>query len=309
RSILAEMLRAQNRCATAPRRALDLDARALDLRLSCARAVEQAHAVSVLLAPHRGDADAERAGNRPCKVTPYRALSEIAGAELDAGLERIPRIAGDDFDSAAGRVPSVEGTLRTAQNFDALDAEQIERSSEGASDVHVVDIDSDALIDRRDVIELPDAANEELRGGRAAERRGRDLEVRHGTAQLVDGPNRVPGEGLGVESRNRRRHALKTFFLLARGVDDFLQSAAFRRFGAHGQRNSAGEQRGGEGSKNPKGSIDSALRVHALTRNGRNGRAQHATQVGRALLGKTVESPGGAVGPALAPVEHQDGAT
>ncbi len=95
---------------------------------------------------------------------PMRAasLSPISGPETDAfactksrsppltstlRFRREARLARSDVDGAGGRVLAVQRALRTAQHFDLLDIEEVERRRGAARVVDLVDVEADALLD------------------------------------------------------------------------------------------------------------------------------------------------------------------
>src|SRR5204863_4363304 len=75
----------------------------------------------------------------------------------------------EQLERAADRVASSESALRAAQNFDAVEVEEIEQVAGDRRVVDVVDIDADARLDGGVEVRLPDAAD--VRDERATERR------------------------------------------------------------------------------------------------------------------------------------------
>ena len=87
----------------------------------------------------------------------------VAGADPRARLEAVRGLARDDVDGAADGVATVEGSLRSAENFDALDVEKIHEGHGGPSEVDPVEMDRGTLIAAAGASRGPDAANFHLR--------------------------------------------------------------------------------------------------------------------------------------------------
>src|SRR5690606_3670098 len=101
------------------------------------------------------------------QITPAEAAARSLDVPAFGPRARLARV---QLDRAALRVHAGQRTLRAAQDFDALEIEQVERRSGDRAEVDVVDVDADARLDGRALIRLTDAADE--RAHRVALARG-----------------------------------------------------------------------------------------------------------------------------------------
>ena len=123
---------------------------------------------------------ADRPGQRTLRL--HEAV--VAVAELEARAVRAARLARRDQDRAGGRVLPEQGALRSAQDLDAIDVDEIERRRGRPSVEHAVDVKTDAGLDA--VV-------------RQAERRAEPANVHTGIARI---------RGVQLESRDQLLHAI-----------------------------------------------------------------------------------------------------
>src|SRR5690606_39927822 len=115
-------------------------------------------------------ASAERADRR-LDVTAFGPGSGFARVKLDR---------------AALRVHAGQRALRTAQDLDALEIEQVESRCRHRAEIDVVDINADARLDGRALIRLTDAADERAHRRALARRVLLQPDVRHLRRDLPD---------------------------------------------------------------------------------------------------------------------------
>ena len=110
---------------------------------------------------------ADRTTDRRLDVT----LAVVAHAHRSEALKVLGQRFGDVLDRATDRVLAIQGALRTAKDFDAIDIEHIQQRTLRTRDVHVVEVDADARIHAPQRIGLADAADVgRHRAGRTARR-------------------------------------------------------------------------------------------------------------------------------------------
>ena len=85
----------------------------------------------------------------------------------------IARLARDDIDGATDRIAPVQGALRAAQHFHALDIGEIPVLADLAAEIDAIHIDTDARIRRDQVILQADAADERIRPTRCGRLKNR----------------------------------------------------------------------------------------------------------------------------------------
>src|SRR6202011_3397318 len=115
-------------------------------------AIRQAGHVSRPVLLHDRYAQEQRIRNdghvvRRTKVSP----TVVAQSDLDESRSVAHRLLRDHIDGPADSVFAFQRTLRTAQNFDPVQVEQIEGGAQGGREVHAVDINTDARLAGREV--------------------------------------------------------------------------------------------------------------------------------------------------------------
>ena len=152
-----------------------------------------------------------------------------APAPARAGFEGEPaglfaaRRPGDDVDRAADRVASVEGALRAAQHFDALDVRQVPVLSDLAPEVDAVDVDADAGVGGDEVILQADAADERVGGRGVAGREARHVQVRNELADVDQVGDALPLKLLAGKGGDRDGHLVDALLALLGGDGDLLE--------------------------------------------------------------------------------------
>src|SRR5690606_28839757 len=130
------------------------------------------------------------------------------------------RLAREQLYRAADRVLARERTLRTAQDFDPVEIEQVEHRTHHDAVIDVVDIHADTGLQGEVGIVLAYAANEY--GGAvkccAALRYG---DVRSDIGAVRHAAHRLAFEGFTADRRDRDRLVLQPLFTELRGDDDF----------------------------------------------------------------------------------------
>ena len=154
----------------------------------------------------------------------------VAEFRAELAAEFVARIRGGDEHRATDGVAAEQGSLRSAQHLHVGDVAQRHRGADGVADVHVVDVEADARIDRGGGIGLADAADEHLRGGVVARERRvvGELQVRHHLVEHVGAEHLPVFERAAGERGDRDRRLLQVFLDLAGGDDDFLEAAWLR---------------------------------------------------------------------------------
>ena len=125
---------------------------------------------------------------------------------------------GNELDRPADRVAAIERALRTAQNLDPLDIENIQDRPLRPGDIDIVDIETDPRLEPPQRILLADAADESCQRGI---RRPRDLKRQIGRVALERRDVRRAGqiERFGALYRHRDGY-IDQAFLAASGRDD-----------------------------------------------------------------------------------------
>ena len=115
------------------------------------------------------------------------------------------------FNRAANRVAAIERALRSAQDFDPFDVENVQDRALWACNIYIINVETDAGLEAPERVLLADAANERDQGGvgaachfdrcvRGRTLDGRDID-RAGGFQLVS-----------AERRNGQRYIDQVFF-------------------------------------------------------------------------------------------------
>src|SRR5690606_6368797 len=148
-----------------------------------------------------------------------------------------------ELDRAADRVAPGERALRTAQDLDAVEVEQVEHRAGQRRVIDVVDVEADARLERGVEVVLADAAN--ARGHRRAEGRALRLQGyrRRLRGDLRDVRLAACLEHLGVDRGDRQRRVLQVLLAELGGDDDRVVVG----FGGLVLRDGG---RGGEGRRN-----------------------------------------------------------
>ncbi len=142
----------------------------------------------------------------------------------DAGVRFRRRSIGDEIDFTTRGVAAVQGALRTAQYFDAIDIEQLALTLDGQSEGHIIEADADGGCIVRGVVQKSDSANAILR--QAGAKSGFHLQTRHRILQVIDvrdGLSREIGAG---QHRERNTDGLRGLCPALRGDYNFFETAA-----------------------------------------------------------------------------------
>ncbi len=139
------------------------------------------------------------------------------------------RIFGDDvaghvLDGARERVLAVQGALRAAQHFDALDVIHVEQGALRTRDVHVVQVDADARLEAPQRVVLSDAADigVDRAGGRAP---GIHFDVRGVRGHVFQRADVLLQQLIRSECGDRDRDVLQALFAPPGRDGDLLDGA------------------------------------------------------------------------------------
>ena len=149
----------------------------------------------------------------------------------------------DEIDLAAGGIAAIQGALRTAQHFNAIDVEQLALSLDRQRERDAVQAHAHGRGVIGGVVDEADASQTKLRLT-AAERR-LHLQAGNRVLQIVDIADGLRRQALAREHRHGDTHVLCRFLAPLRGHDDFLQRPVVVRHGAHGDENGPGARSGG----------------------------------------------------------------
>jgi hypothetical protein len=177
--------------------------------------------VAVIFAAAGADAIAQGLADRTRQADRAAILVIVGGQHIGQDAELGAGIAGGDVDQAGRGALAVEGALRTAQHFDALDVGKVGEGAGLERDRHVVQLDRDAGLDADAIGEGADAAQRH---------RGVDRLVGLANGQGRGDPRDV-GEFLDAgafqlpsgDDRNGQRHVLDVLGALLGGDDHFFQ--------------------------------------------------------------------------------------
>ena len=165
-------------------------------------------------------------------------VAAIGAAHLQA--EIVGQALGHILDRAAHGVAAIERALRTAQNFDAFDVIDVEHRTLRAVEVHVVEVDADALFKARNRILLANAADEGRKGGVGAAA-GFQRHVGHLFCQRGDVHRAGVGKLVAGQGGDGDRHVDQRFLAATGGDDDLARIALGRCFGILSMNRRGGE--------------------------------------------------------------------
>ncbi len=169
-------------------------------------------------------------------------VDAVVAAEFHLDVARVVALglARDEPDRAADRVLAEQRALRTAQDLDALEVEQIQDRALRTAVIDVVDVDRHARLERQRVVAEADAADER-RGGRAPARAERlDDRVRRERVDHRDVGEVARLEVLARERGDRERRLLEVLLAETRGDDDFLEPSLLLRHDGSAESERAG---------------------------------------------------------------------
>ena len=150
----------------------------------------------------------------------------LSGPQLDRRPELIVRLPGDDVDGATDGIAPEQGSLRTAQHFDALHVHQVRGLTHHAAHEHAIEIKPYGRVLDNDEVRLTHAADKHHRRLHTAGAAGAfKVHVGHDLADDIEVRFASGEDLLAGNHRNRRRHVLQAFLAAPRGHHDFLEGA------------------------------------------------------------------------------------
>ena len=151
----------------------------------------------------------------------------VVGADGHAAIDRrfLSRRVGDDIDRAADGVASEERALRTLQDFNAIHIQQALVCTDGARQIHAVEVDTDARVQIEGEVVLADAANRrgQYRTVAGKRRAAVQVHVRRQVRQRMYIGQAFAAQCFGGKSRDGDRDVLDILGALLGGNDDFFQ--------------------------------------------------------------------------------------
>ncbi len=197
----------------------------------------------------QGQGVGDRAGNRALEL--HQVI--VAIGRRGPRTELLARTTGHQLHGAANGVLAVEGALRTTQDLDPLQVQQIELAAPDTAVIDVVDIDADGRVEGLQGVRLAHAADVDI--GRVRRTPALDqVQVRHRALQVRDLLRARALQRLAAEGREGQRGLLGRFLGAAGGDDDVLDargrlcvlSASILGIGGRGDRAHGGaRQQGG----------------------------------------------------------------
>ena len=181
--------------------------------------------VALLVVARRADGEGVAEGN----VHEAVQLRRIVVADVDghAGFVAVPRLVGQDVDGAAGGVTAVQRALGAAQDFDALDVEEVRRAEVVGNQRNVVLVNADAGVGARRARALgADAADLEVI---PAEVRVGEVDVRDGLQEVFAASDLLGLQSVRRKGRDGDRHVLNGFLSALGRHDQGLNDAGFIR--------------------------------------------------------------------------------
>ena len=162
----------------------------------------------------------------------------LAHAHSHGAAGTFARCIGREQHRPADGVAAEQRALRSAQDLYVRNIAEVHGAADRASHVHLVDVDTDAGIDRGRRIGLTDAANENLRGGVVAgERPVRvELQIRRDLVQVRRRSDLLALERLCAQRGDSDRRVLQRLFAAPRRNDDRFEDLDARCLSGLGRR-------------------------------------------------------------------------
>ena len=213
-----------------------------------------------------GEGFAERPGNRAAALE----VAILPAGDLDGTLGSEGRRAGADVQHPGGGVLAEQGALRTAQQLQLLDVQQVEHGHSRTSQVDVVEVDPGAAFQAVAGGVVADAAHGDARLPRMDVG---DIDAGQHLLQVLHPVDALALQGFAAEHAHRGGHILGVFHPSPRGHRDGLQGGGrlrlARLFGARGGVVGAGQLRpSGAGQADRQGQQATAERCAAGRRDG-----------------------------------------
>ena len=135
----------------------------------------------------------------------------------------------EQLDGAADGVAARQRALRTAQDFDALEVEQVEQRAGQRGQVDVVDVQADARFQREVEVGLADAADVGDEAGAVGLRLRREEDVGRLRGDFVDAGLAARLEHVAGDRGDGERRFLQILAAELRGHDDFFELVCLLR--------------------------------------------------------------------------------
>ena len=196
--------------------------------------------MAIALAGDSGKPRPQRVGQRQVEDELGIEAVVVADPNPHRTLEFLDRLVGGEDQGAAGGVLAKQGALGTAQYLHRLDIVEIKQGAIGATEVDVVDVDTDPGIDVFAGIALADTADVDT-GERRRAIGLHHIDVGSQAIQIRQIANAGLAQTFGVECGHRQRGFLQAFRALAGSYQHFLEHHAL---GQHRQRYRTGKRSG-----------------------------------------------------------------
>ncbi len=201
----------------------DAEAARRDILVVVFGARGQVRAVAVAGVAGNRAADAEGVGQgRRARGDQINLVIAAVGA-FERQFRVLAQALGDVFDRAADGVAAIEGALRSAQNLQSLDIENIQHRTLRTGHIDVVNIEADAGLEAPQGVLLADAADEAGQG-RVGAARDLDRGVRGLLLQGGDVGGAGLFEALAVDGGDGDRHVLQALLTATGGDDDVIDT-------------------------------------------------------------------------------------
>ncbi len=170
-------------------------------------------------------------------VTDIANWSEISHVRVEIGVQAsaracgqgdpaavlVARLARDDVDGATDGIAPVQGALRPAQHFDALDVCEAPVLAHLPAEVDAVHVYADARVGRNQVVLQADAADEGVGRRRMSSREAGDIQVRNELADVRQVRDALSFDGFCRKRADRHGDVIDALLALLRGHDHRLE--------------------------------------------------------------------------------------
>lgn len=205
--------------------------------------------IAVVLVFHERQARRDAFRDRSADGTLEAELIIAAVGDIHVPVEFIARLGGDDVDETARRVAAEERALRSLQNLDAADVEQLLHAGAARRLIDFIDVEGVRRFDVASEIVLRNAADRDETGNRRAAGRN-ELQTRRHRGKIGRVAQAKLEQAITAVRRNGDADILHVRSAASRGDDDFLDRVVaagcgiLRRGAACGKRDRKRENTG-----------------------------------------------------------------